>query len=91
MVRRGEIMARPPIRIYTRSWCEDSQAAKEFLQKLHLTFEEVDIEQEPEAATFVERVNQGKRRTPTFDAGGRPFACSPFDEQKLRRELGLPE
>lgn len=78
-----------PIRIYTRSWCEDSQAAKEFLRKLHLAFEEVDIEKEPEAARFVEAANGGKRRTPTFDVGGRTFHCSPFDEKKLRRELGL--
>jgi mycoredoxin len=84
-------MAPTPIRIYTRSWCEDSQAAKEFLQRLHLAFEEVDIEKQPEAVKFVEGVNQGKRRTPTFEVGGRTFHCSPFDEQKLRRELGLPE
>lgn len=82
-------MARERLRVYTRSWCEDSQAAKEFLQRLHVSFEEIDIEEQPEAARFVESVNEGKQRTPTFDVGGRTFHCSPFDEKKLRRELGL--
>ncbi len=77
------------IRIYTRSWCEDSSAAKEFLKDRNLRFDEIDIEKNPEALEFVMRANEGKERTPTFDVGGRVFHCSPFDVQKLIRELGL--
>ncbi len=79
------------IRIYTRSWCEDSSEAKKFLKDHSLPFEEVDIEADPQAREFVMRVNEGKQRTPTFEADGRIFHCSPFEAQKLMRELGLKE
>lgn len=79
------------IRIYTRSWCEDSSAAKELLRKHNLPFEEIDIEKYPEAREFVRQANEGKQRTPTFDVDGRVFHCSPFEAQKLIRELGLPK
>ena len=78
-----------PIRIYTTSWCPDSRRAKQFLREHQLPFEEIDIEAHPEAAEFVQRVNNGIRKVPTFDVGGRVFHCSPFDAGKLARELGV--
>ncbi|HVA00834.1 MAG TPA: glutaredoxin family protein [Terriglobia bacterium] len=77
------------IRIYTRSWCEDSREVKKFLLERNLPFEEIDIERSPQACEFVLRTNEGKERTPTLEADGRDFHCSPFDEQKLIRELHL--
>ncbi|HEV2245434.1 MAG TPA: glutaredoxin family protein [Terriglobia bacterium] len=77
------------IRIYTRCWCEDSAAAKKFLEERHVPFEEIDIEKDSKAREFVTSVNAGKQRTPTFEIDGRTFHCSPFDEGKLARELGL--
>ena len=80
-----------PFRIYTRSWCEDSHAAKEFLTGRGLVFEEIDIELHPEAVPFVEGANGGKRRTPTFEVAGRVFHASPFRTEILVAELGLAE
>ncbi|MGH9440093.1 MAG: glutaredoxin family protein [Terriglobia bacterium] len=77
------------VRMYTRIGCEDSDAAREFLKSHHIYFEEVNIDQNPEALQFVMNVNEGKRRTPTFDVDRRTFHCSQFDPQKLARELGL--
>lgn len=77
------------IRIYTRCWCEDSAAAKKFLVERHVPFEEIDIEKDSKAREFVISVNAGKQRTPTVEIDGRTFHCSPFDERKLARELGL--
>ncbi len=77
------------LRIYTRSWCEDSDQAKEFLKKHKIPFEEIDLEKKPEAVVFVKKVNDGKQRTPTFEVDGRTFHCSPFNAAKLSRELGL--
>ena len=77
------------IRIYTRCWCEDSAAAKKFLEERHVPFEEIDIEKDSKAREFVMSVNAGKQRTPTFEIDGRTFHCSPFDERKLARELGF--
>lgn len=82
-------MAQRNIVIYTRQWCEDSQAAKEFLAGRGIPFEEVDIEKKPEAAKFVAKVNNGKQRTPTVQVGGRAFHCSPFNKETFTRELGL--
>lgn len=75
--------------MYTRVGCEDSDAAREFLKQRQIPFAEVDIDKNREALEFVVSVNEGKRRTPTFNADGRTFHCSQFDARKLARELGL--
>lgn len=77
--------------MYTRAGCEDSDAAREFLKQRHVLFEEIDIDKGGEALEFVMSVNDGKRRTPTFNVDGRTFHCSQFDSRKLARELGLPD
>lgn len=78
------------IRMYTRVGCEDSNAARDFLEKQGVRFEEVDIDTNPVALEFVMSVNEGKQRTPTFEIDGHTFHCSRFDPRKLARELGLP-
>lgn len=84
-------MAAKHVVMYTRVGCEDSDAAREFLRKQRIDFEEVDIDKKREALEFVMSVNEGKRRTPTFNVDGRTFHCSQFDPRRLARELGLPE
>jgi glutaredoxin len=84
-------MAAKHVLMYTRPGCEDSDAAREFMKERHIRFEEVDIDKSREALDFVMSVNEGKQRTPTFNADGRTFHCSPFDPQKLARNLGLPD
>ena len=78
------------IRMYTRVGCEDSNAARDFLETQGVRFEEVDIDTNPVALEFVMRVNEGKQRTPTFEVDGHTFHCSHFDPRKLAGELGLP-
>jgi glutaredoxin len=75
--------------MYTRVDCEDSSAARDFLRNQGVRFLEVDVDKNPEALAFVMSVNESKQRTPTFDVDGHTFHCSPFDRQKLVRELGL--
>ena len=77
------------IRIYITSWCPDCRQAKRFLEEHQLPYEEFDIETDPQAAKFVKRANNSKRKVPTFDVGGRGFSCSPFSAQDLKQELGL--
>ena len=77
------------IRMYSTSWCPDCRNARQFLRDRQLPFEEIDIEEHPEAAEFVKEANRGKRKVPTFDVCGRVFHCSPFDAAKMIRELGL--
>jgi len=77
------------IRIYTTSWCPDSRQAKRFLKEHRLSYQEIDIEKDPQAARFVEDANGGKRKVPTFEVDGRVFPCSPFNAQELEQKLGL--
>jgi len=83
------VSATGTIRIYTTSWCPDCHRAKRFLKERGLHFDEINIEESEGAVEFVMSVNQGKRRVPTFEVNGRSFHCSPYDPQKLIRELGL--
>ncbi len=79
-----------PITMYTTPWCGDCRRAKQFLRERGVAFREVNIDEEPEAEEFVLRVNDGRRRVPTFEVGARYFACSPFDPYQLSEELGVP-
>ena len=77
------------LKMYSTTWCPDCRRAKRFLTERQIAFEEINIEEAPEAAAWVIEQNQGKRKVPTFDRDGHSFACSPFDAAVLRRELGL--
>ena len=78
------------IRLYTTSWCSDCRWTKQFLRERGIAFEEVNVDEEPEAEDLVLRVNHGRRKVPTVEVGGRYFACSPFDPEQLAEELGIP-
>ncbi len=77
------------LKMYTTTWCDDCRNAKRFLKENNISYEEVDIEQHEGAAEYVLKVNNGKRKVPTFEVDGRTFNLSPYDERKLRTELGL--
>jgi glutaredoxin len=75
--------------MYSRPGCEDSDAARAFLVRHNLRFEEINIDENPQALRFVMSVNEGKQRTPTFEVDGRIFHCSPYDERRLAYNLGF--
>lgn len=77
------------IKMYTTTWCGDCRHAKRFMQANNVEFEEINIEEVEGTAEHVMRLNDGKRKVPTFEIDGRAFNLSPYDESKLRRELGL--
>lgn len=79
----------PEIKVYTTQWCSDCRNAKRFLNDHSIPFEEIDIEQHEGAAQYVIELNDGKRKVPTFVIDGRSFNLSPYDEKKLRAELGI--
>jgi mycoredoxin len=78
------------IRIYTTSWCSDCWQTKQFLTDRGISYEEVDVDEHPEAEELILRVNDGRRKVPTIEIGGRYFACSPFDPEQLAAELKIP-
>ena len=52
--------------MYTTPWCGYCQRLKGQLGREDITFDEVDIEQVPEAAQVVEKVNEGNQTVPTL-------------------------
>ena len=52
--------------MYTTPWCGYCQRLKGQLGREDITFEEVDIEQVPEAAGIVEKANGGNQTVPTL-------------------------
>lgn len=69
-----------PIRMYTTSWCGDCWRAKRFLTSNNVDFEEINIEDDREAAQLVMEHNQGKRRVPTFEINGAFYGDPPLSE-----------
>jgi mycoredoxin len=51
--------------IYTTTWCGYCRRLKSQLDSRGIAYDEVDVEQAPDAATFVESVNDGNRTVPT--------------------------
>lgn len=78
------------LKMYTTSWCPDCRRAKNFLKERGVTFNEINIEHTPGAEEIVRRANNGKRKVPTLEVGGRYFAASPFNAERLAAELDIP-
>ena len=78
------------ITLYTAAWCGDCRLAKLFLKERSVAFREIDIDEDQDAEELITRVNNGRRKVPTIEVGGRYFACSPFDPHQLSSELGIP-
>ncbi|GAC1701871.1 MAG: glutaredoxin family protein [Candidatus Acidiferrum sp.] len=78
------------ITMYSTAWCPDCRRAKTFLKERGVKFREVEIEDDPEGEAIVLKANNGRRKVPTFQVGGRYFACSPFSAAQLAAELQIP-
>lgn len=76
--------------MYTTPWCPDCRRAKLFLRERGISFREVNIDQDPDGEVKVVSVNDGRRAIPTFEVDGRFFSVSPFNAEKLARELNIP-
>lgn len=54
------------IQVYTTRWCPDCWRAKKVLESHHISYHEVDISQDEDAADLVLRLNHGFRSVPTL-------------------------
>jgi mycoredoxin len=52
--------------MYTTTWCGFCKNLKRQLARAGVEIAEVDIERDPEAAAFVEKVNGGNQTVPTL-------------------------
>ncbi|HEY1703696.1 MAG TPA: mycoredoxin [Trebonia sp.] len=76
--------------MYTTAWCGFCKNLKRQLARAGVEITEVDIEQDPEAATFVEGVNGGNQTVPTllFSDGSTMVNPSAKQVQAHLAELG---
>ncbi len=52
--------------LYSTSWCGPCKRLKAQLTELGITFQEINIEESPEAVTIVEGINNGNQMVPTL-------------------------
>ena len=76
------------IKVYSTVWCPDCKRAKKFFGEQRVPYVNIDIEQDPEAMAFVERVNQGKHVIPTIVFSDGSILVEPTNAQ-LAEKLGL--
>ena len=54
------------VTMYTTTWCGYCRRLKSQLDTAGIAYREVDVEQVPDAANLVERINGGNRTVPTL-------------------------
>lgn len=55
-----------PLVVYGTRWCPACTRVKRFLEQRTVPFRWIDLAQNPEAADYVERINDGYRSVPTI-------------------------
>ena len=54
-----------PLTLFTTTWCPFCNRLKKLLDEKEISYAEIDVEDDAEAAAFVESVNDGNRVVPT--------------------------
>jgi mycoredoxin len=54
------------IKFYSTTWCGDCRRSRKVFQAMGVSFTDIDIEEHPEAAEIVRRVNHGRQSVPTI-------------------------
>ena len=73
--------------VYLTHWCSDCRRARRFLLENNIPFEEINVDESPDAEELVMQVNDGRRKVPTFELEGRFFSSSPFNSSQLAEDL----
>ena len=81
-------MSDATLTMYTTTWCGYCRRRKSQLDAAGIGYSEVDVEQVPDAAAFVESVNEGNRTVPTVVFPDGSAATNPSLAQ-VRERLGV--
>jgi mycoredoxin len=76
-----------PVLMYGRADCEYTAQARRRLQGFEIPFVEFDIDEDEEAARYVERINHGEQLTPTIVFGDEDFILARPDMHELDQAL----
>lgn len=84
-------MTRPQdreITMYGTTWCSDCTRSKRFLDGNRVPYTWINIDEQPEAAALVLRINRGKSIVPTIVFPDGSLLAEPSDAE-LGRKLGI--
>ncbi len=84
----NETKTYPRVRMYSTTWCGDCRRSKRLMDTHGVPYEEVNIEQSPEAVREVMRLNNGYRSVPTILIEDGPVLVEPSDRE-LAQALGI--
>jgi len=73
--------------MYCRSWCPDCARARAWLDARGIPYVEVDVDEDREARTDAESINEGRLHTPTFRLGD--GVCVDFRPERLKDLLDV--
>jgi thioredoxin reductase (NADPH) len=76
------------ITVYGAPWCPDCRRAKKFLAEHRVAYDWVDIDLDPDALSYVERVQNGGRTIPTIRFADGSHLFEPSNDE-LAGKLGL--
>lgn len=74
------------VTLYTTSWCPFCQRLKKALDRTDTPYDEIDIEDNPEAAEWVASVNDGNQVVPTVKFSDGTVETNPA-ASAVRRKL----
>ena len=77
-----------PIMVYGTVWCPDCKRTKKFFGEQRIPYVNIDIEQDPQAMVYVEKVNNGMRIVPTILFPDGSILVEPSNAD-LAKKLGL--
>jgi thioredoxin reductase (NADPH) len=84
----SENEAENQILVYSTVWCPDCRRAKQFFGEQRVPYVNIDIEKDPAAMAYVEKVNNGMRIIPTIVFPDGDILVEPANAD-LARKLGL--
>lgn len=74
--------------MYAVDWCPDCRRAKLFLKRHKISFLEINVDDDKQAASFVKDLNNGKRSVPTIIFPSGEILVEPSDGQ-LAEKFGV--
>lgn len=80
----------PLLVVYGTRWCGDCRRSRAFLDRHGVPYHWIDIDQDAEAAAYVERLNRGFRSVPTLVWPDGSMLVEPSNAQ-LAAKLGIAE
>jgi mycoredoxin len=71
--------------IYGTTWCGDCRRTRAFFDRNQITYKFIDIDREPQARAYVEKVNHGNRSVPTIVFPNGDLLVEPSTSQLFTR------